>query len=325
MASKTQKKSTKVAPQSLASPSLKQTLMANASAITPHHPGLLSSTQQPEENDVVWLLKAEMDASRQQLADIIKQEMVTFRAEIKQDLEALRQDTKAEITSLKTEFRAEMASMRSTQTETATAVREIEGALNRHDSSITDMESVILELKREIRKLKDRNDDLENRSRRQNLRIIGIPEGAENGSPTAFMASFFTEVLGEEIASPLVLDRAHRTLAAKPKPGDRPRPMIVRLHYYSDKEKILQLSRNNGELKFREARIHIFPDMSAELSRRRAAFNPVKAKLRQAGIKYGMFHPADLRVTCDGISHSFKEPADVEDFLARRNRPSSKA
>uniref|UniRef100_A0A8C4GET5 LINE-1 type transposase domain-containing protein 1 n=1 Tax=Dicentrarchus labrax TaxID=13489 RepID=A0A8C4GET5_DICLA len=275
MASKTQRKSTKAAAQSLASPSLKRTLMANAnaSATTTHHPGLPSSPEIPEENALVQLLKAEMESSHRQLADIIKQEMVTFCAEIKQDLEALRQDTKADIASLKSELRAEMASMHSTQTETETTVREIEGALNCHDSSITSMESVVLELKREIGKLKDRNDDLENRSRRQNLRIIGIPESAENGKPT-------------EIPSPLVLDRAHRTLA------------------------ILQLSRNKGELKFREARIHIFPDMSAEFSRRRAAFNLVKAKLRQAGIKYGMFHPADLRLTCDGVSHSFKEPAD---------------
>lgn len=52
-----------------------------------------------------------------------------------------------------------MASMRSTQTETATTVWEIEGMLNRHDSRIASMESVISELKREIGKLKDRNDD----------------------------------------------------------------------------------------------------------------------------------------------------------------------
>ena len=293
MGSKTQKKSAKPSTQNVASPSLKQTLMANASATTTHLTGPSSPTQQPEESALFKLLKAEMVTSRQLLGETIKQEMVIFRAEIKQDLEALRQDTRADIASLKTEFRAEMSSLRSAQTETATTVREVESALNRQDSSITSIEDVMSELKREIGKLKDRNDDLENRSRRQNLRIIGIPEGAENGKPTAFMASFFTEVLGEEIPSPLVLDRAHRTLAQKPKPGDRPRPMIVRLHYYSDKEKILQLSRNKGELKFREARIHIFPDMSAELSRRRAAFNPVKAKLRQAGIKYGMFHPAD--------------------------------
>ena len=97
-----------------------------------------------------------METSRQLMGDTIKQEMVAFRAEIKQDLEA-------DIASLKTEFRAEMASLRSTQTEMATTVREIEGALNRHDSNITSMERVISELKREIGKLKDRNDDLENR------------------------------------------------------------------------------------------------------------------------------------------------------------------
>lgn len=65
--------------------------MANGSATTthPHYPDLPSSPQQPEENTLVQLLKAEMDASHQQLADIIRQEMVTFRAEIKQDLEPL--------------------------------------------------------------------------------------------------------------------------------------------------------------------------------------------------------------------------------------------
>lgn len=188
MASKSQKKSTKVAVQNLTSPSLKQTLMANSSDI--HHPDPPAPPRQPEEPALLQLLKAEMDTSRRQLADTIKQEMMSFCAEIKQDIEALRLETKADITSLKEEFRAEMTSLRSTQTETATTVKEIEGALNRHDSSITSMESVISELKLEMGKLKDQNEDLENRSRRQNLRIIGIPEGAENGKPTAFMASF---------------------------------------------------------------------------------------------------------------------------------------
>lgn len=251
------------------------------------------------------------------------QEMANLRSEIGQDLESLRQDTKASIGSLKQEFEAETASIGSTQAQTASTVQEIEGALNRHDSIITDVEKAVSELKREIGKLRDRNDDLENRSRRQNLRIIGIPEDVENGNPTAFMASFFAEVLGEEINSPLVLDRAHRSLAPKPKPGERARPMIVRMNYYSDKEKILRLSRNKGELKFKGARVHIFPDMSAELSRRRAAFSPIKAKLREAGVTYGLYHPAELRLTFNGASHSFKAPADAEEFFNKRIRPAA--
>ncbi|CAB1428048.1 unnamed protein product [Pleuronectes platessa] len=129
--------------------------MAFASATT--HPGPPSPTQQLEESALFKLLKGEMVTSRQLLGDTIKQEMVIFRAEMKQDLEALRQNTKAEIASLKMEFRVEMASLRSAPTEKV--------ALNSHDSSITSMESVMSELKREFEKLKDRNDDLENRGR----------------------------------------------------------------------------------------------------------------------------------------------------------------
>lgn len=136
------------------------------------------------------------------------------------------------------------------------------------------------------------------------------------------MASFFTEVLGDEITNPLVLDRAHRSLAPKYKPGDHPRPMIMRLHYYSDKEKILQVSRNKGKLKFRGTRVHIFPEMSAELSCHRAAFTPVKTKLRHADIKYSLYCPAELHLTSDGISYTFKAPADVDDFLTKRTHPS---
>ncbi|KAF7652426.1 hypothetical protein LDENG_00097290 [Lucifuga dentata] len=92
--------------------------------------------------------------------------------------------------------------------------------------------------------------------------------------------------------------------------------MVVRLHYYSDKEKILQVSRNKGDLKFKGTRVHIFPDMSAELSRCRAAFTPLKAKLRRAGVRYALYHPAELRVTFNGAACSFKTPAEAEDFFS---------
>lgn len=41
--------------------------------------------------------------------------------------------------------------------------------------------------------------------------------------------------LGKE----LVVDRAHQSLQPKPKPGERPRPIIACLHYYADCAEIL--------------------------------------------------------------------------------------
>ncbi len=126
MASKSQKKSASVAAQSLTSPALKQTLMANA--ICAMHPlDSPTPTQQPEDNALLQLVKAEMGTSRQLLSDIFKQKTACFCAEIKWDLESLRQDTKADISSLKMEFRVELESLRSARTETATTAREMEG------------------------------------------------------------------------------------------------------------------------------------------------------------------------------------------------------
>lgn len=55
-------------------------------------------------------------------------------------------------------------------------------------STSTRWKSAISDHKQAVDKLKDRNDSVENRSHRQNLRIIEIPEDEENGRPTAMMA-----------------------------------------------------------------------------------------------------------------------------------------
>ncbi|CAB1413488.1 unnamed protein product, partial [Pleuronectes platessa] len=97
------------------------------------------------------------------------------------------------------------------------------GRLNRHDSSITSMEGVMSELKREIGKLKDRNDDLENRSRRQNLRNHRDPE-AQKTANHGIHGLIFSRGVGEEIPSPLVLTALTRTWLRNPNPAIAPTP-----------------------------------------------------------------------------------------------------
>lgn len=75
-------------------------------------------------------------------------------------------------------------------------------------------------------------------------------------------------MLGEEnFDTPLVIDQAHRSLAPEPQNGERPQVLIVRLHYYLDKEKILKLSRNKDRLINNGSAVHIFPGVSSEVGR----------------------------------------------------------
>ncbi|KAJ7984265.1 hypothetical protein DPEC_G00362870 [Dallia pectoralis] len=58
---------------------------------------------------------------------------------------------------------------------------------------IVALEETVARLSSENQQLKDKTDDLESRSRRCNLRIVGIPEKMERGDPVGFMTGFFTE------------------------------------------------------------------------------------------------------------------------------------
>ena len=73
-------------------------------------------------------------------------------------------------------------------------------------------EARVKSLESQNKHLLDRVEDLENRLRRSNLRIVNIPEGSESGKePKQFMAHFLMEALGEIFTSPPTIARAHRT------------------------------------------------------------------------------------------------------------------
>ncbi|KAG7261962.1 hypothetical protein CRUP_038180 [Coryphaenoides rupestris] len=112
-------------------------------------------------------------------------------------------------------------------------------------------------------------------------------------------------------------------LAAKPPPGKPPRAMLVRLHYYQTKELILRTSRERGQLSYKGRKIHIFPDYSAALARRRAEFRDVKAQLHQAGVKFGLVHPAKLRLTFQGTVHTFENPDAALLFFQKTIQPTT--
>lgn len=111
------------------------------------------------------------------------------------------------------------------------------------------------------------------------------------------MEVFLEETFGTEaFPPPQSVARAHGVAFSRRKQDDPPRPFIARIHRYQDKERILKLAREAGSLSFRGSEIHIYPDYSAEVSKKRAAFYTVKSQLRNAGFRYQMFFPAKLQV-----------------------------
>lgn len=109
------------------------------------------------------------------------------------------------------------------------------------------------------------------------------------------------------------MDRAHRALRP-PQQNGPPRAMIAHLDHYRTKELILRLSwERAGQLTYRGQKISFYPDLSIDLVRRRAVFNPVKKQLQEAGVKYSLAYPATLWLTLNRSKHEFKSPCGFPD------------
>ncbi|KAJ4938794.1 hypothetical protein JOQ06_028260 [Pogonophryne albipinna] len=89
------------------------------------------------------------------------------------------------------------------------------------DARFTPLQAKVEHLSAELERVDNKCEDLEARSRRNNVRIVGVPEETTITNTTATISTLLKEAFKLE-KEPL-LDRAHRTLQPKPRPGERPR------------------------------------------------------------------------------------------------------
>ena len=188
-------------------------------------------------------------------------------------------------------------------------------------NSVVKLEKTVEQLSGQVEKLTEKCIDLEGRSKRQNIRIVGVPEGKENGQRVSdFVAKMLQAALDLE-ETPL-LDRAHRALRTHPGDDAPPRHLIARIHYCHTMEEILRKVSSKRSLKLGDDRIQIFRDLPQAVVKRRAAFTPARNLLRdQPGVKFGLLYPAKLRVTHNGTELMFTDPNEARRYAQEQFGP----
>ena len=163
----------------------------------------------------------------------------------------------AELRSAFISLEAKLDTVQATVTDFGERIASLESNANLTEERIQALEVSCSTLSETCAKLK--NIDLEGRSRRNNIRIAGLPESIEGPRPTTFFSDVLKEIFGDQVLqTPPELDRAHRSLAAKPRQGDRPRPVIVCLHRHQTKEIIVREARKRrNDLKYRSTSTRI--------------------------------------------------------------------
>lgn len=205
----------------------------------------------------------------------------------------------------------------------------IQSTVNNHEQRISDVEYGLNDLQRleaqvialadDNAKLKAKVLDLEGRSRRCNLRLIGLPESIEGTRPTVFFSNLLVEVLGKDVLpSPPELERAHRALREKPAEGEKPRAVIICFHKFQTKEAVIRSARQRrDELKYNDAPVYIYEDYTQEVQEQRAEYKEVMQQLYMLQLKPSLKFPARLSIKSEkGKRRHLKSVRAAEQFLA---------
>lgn len=150
---------------------------------------------------------------------------------ILKEIRDFREDSKKQFADLKQEI-----------TKTNSRVDETEKQIATTEDRVQVTEEVITELVKQHVQLKQQLCDLQGRSRRNNIRIYGVPELAEGSSPSAvlqFVEKLLCENLGIPPTKDLQIERAHRALGPRPPAHGKPRSIEVRFQSYRVKDEIL--------------------------------------------------------------------------------------
>lgn len=174
-------------------------------------------------------------------------------------------------------------------------------------------------LEEEVGRLSTKVLDLEDRSRRNNIRLRGIPESVPPEALNQFLTDMMSETLPTLKEQDLVIDRIHRIPKPRHLPAHLARDTIARIHFYHVKENFLKGLRSQPQLSDKFKVVSIFPDLSAATMLRRREFAPYTRLLRDNGISYKWGFPVKLIVFRDNNPVLFQDPASIKEALAAWN------
>ena len=184
------------------------------------------------------------------------------------------QDLTTDVASLKTSIESIQNSSKMNSDTTQLVMRTVQCL----EKKIVNSEADINEFRFKIKSIQDRLIYMESQSRRENLLIDGIPEvaGQENCLKTVY--EIFEKSLKIDNAKDIKIVRCHRMGPPRQQRGanTRPRPIIVKFHWFGDREKVWNSRKN-----LKDTDIFLNEDFPREIVERRKTLWPVMKAARE--------------------------------------------
>lgn len=164
-------------------------------------------------------------------------------------------------------------------------------------------------------------DDIENRNRRNNIRVRGIPEIILHKDLDLTLQKIFASLMDSSPSNSIELDRAHRALGPRPSENDRPRDVICRVHYFKQKDQIMSAARSKGPVSLDGYQVNLLPDLSRRTLQLRRALKPLLEALKAQNVLYRWGYPFALFAHKGDKSATFRSLGDLPNILSTFSLP----
>ncbi len=213
-------------------------------------------------------------------------------------LRELREDILATNKSVR-ELREEFEAIVTKTKQTRDRVDSVQAAAREDKRTVTD-------LKDQLERLTEKMTDMEDRCRRNNVRLVGLPEGMEGPDAAVFLRANLSKWIPSLRGRDIEIDRAHRVYDGG-RGSDRPRTLIFRVLRWHDRSDILKGARQAYPVKCAQNNVTLlfFPDFSPATAIRRKAFGPVLKKMTALGLQPFLIYPAVIKLRHKGEQRSF--------------------
>ncbi|KAJ1195735.1 hypothetical protein NDU88_005003 [Pleurodeles waltl] len=186
--------------------------------------------------------------------------------------------------------------------------------MDQHLTTVEEHNGMVPEHDAELRVLRAKLTDLEDRSRRDNIHFFGILERKEGTNIKAFLKSLLPELTGLTFSPQLDFQRLHRIGPPNSVSSGQPRPVIACLLRHEQAQQVLSTARTQGPflLEGHEARVAV--DFSGTTNEKQKAFLALRPQLQKLDIKFGLFQPALLLLRFTMFMHRFipeRAPRDI--------------
>nr|AIN80985.1 L1TD1 [Saimiri sciureus] len=165
---------------------------------------------------------------------------------------------------------------------------------------------------------KERQREIEDRSRSSNIRLIGIPEkeNNENGAE-----DIIKDVIDENFAelkkgSSLEIVSACRVPSKIDEKRLTPRHILVKFSNSNDKEKIIRASRERREITYQGRRIRLTADLTLDTLDARSKWSNIFRVLLEKGFNPRILYPAKLAFDFRGKTKVFLDTEEFRDYVS---------